>query len=332
MTRRHRPPRIPSVPWLAYSAVRTAVQACGHRVPAEVAPVRGHVPMAAFDALFAALERARVPAQVVLDLAAAMPAGALGNLDLAMMAAPTVADALRALTWGWHLVASRGELLTLERRDGGALRIAILHASRATEDPHSDALAAAVLVGRLRHHAGTPPRLSAVALGLTANERGRRCFQDYFGCPVVFGAAHTFVEWQAGSARLRQRGADRSAFLYLCRRLRQADGAPVFRVMAGIRAWLSRGADLADVARACGWHPRTLQRRVGEHGWGWRELRDHVRCDEAHHLLAVDGLPLEGVAQALGFADHASFSRAFLRWTGRTPSRVRRQVQGRKHR
>ena len=49
-------------------------------------------------------------------------------------------------------------------------------------------------------------------------------------------------------------------------------------------------------------------------------------CKPSHagRLLRSSELPIVDVASAVGFADHPSFSRAFARYMGMTPSEYRR--------
>ncbi|MBD8505047.1 AraC family transcriptional regulator ligand-binding domain-containing protein [Hoyosella sp. G463] len=68
--------------------------------------------------------------------------------------------------------------------------------------------------------------------------------------------------------------------------------------------------------------PRTLRRRLTDEGTSFRALVEDVRCTLAERLLAQD-MPIEAIAHRLGYAETASFTHAFTRWTGVAPSRSR---------
>ena len=94
------------------------------------------------------------------------------------------------------------------------------------------------------------------------------------------------------------------------------------------RAILERLPDdsvaLADVAGALGTTARTLQRRLEAEGTSIRTLVDEARRELALHHIANPRTSLVDIAFRLGFADHSAFTRAFVRWTSRSPSEFRR--------
>jgi AraC-like DNA-binding protein len=96
-------------------------------------------------------------------------------------------------------------------------------------------------------------------------------------------------------------------------------------VATKIRALLPDAANVDAVASALHMSARTLQRRLGEAGTQFSEVLDGVRADEARRALASSDVPLAEIAWKLGFADLATFSRAFKRWTGLPPGTFRRQ-------
>ncbi len=49
-----------------------------------------------------------------------------------------------------------------------------------------------------------------------------------------------------------------------------------------------------------------------------------VRLDLAHHLLETTGIPVEGIAMAVGFKSRSHFSRLFRDHYGADPSTFRR--------
>lgn len=85
-------------------------------------------------------------------------------------------------------------------------------------------------------------------------------------------------------------------------------------------------AGSGEVARRLGLSERTLQRRLAAEGQGFQALSDGIRQRLAERLLLESRLDLNGIAQCLGYAEAASFSRAFQRWTGMTPGRWKRQA------
>jgi len=50
-----------------------------------------------------------------------------------------------------------------------------------------------------------------------------------------------------------------------------------------------------------------------------------VRCDIAQDLLINSDISLTVIAEKIGFSEPGDFTRAFLSWTGQTPSSFRAQ-------
>lgn len=73
---------------------------------------------------------------------------------------------------------------------------------------------------------------------------------------------------------------------------------------------------------------RTLQRHLHKSGITYSLLVDEVRRDLARQQLEATHLHVAELAKQLGFKDHSSFSRAFMRWMGISP-RAYRQALGR---
>jgi AraC-like DNA-binding protein len=98
-----------------------------------------------------------------------------------------------------------------------------------------------------------------------------------------------------------------------------------------VRAQLAPGpegyADLERVAQRLFMSARTLKRKLHGRGTTFRALLDDARFRQARHLLADPALDIQHVAVALGYRDPACFTRAFRRWSGRTPSQVRKAAK-----
>lgn len=89
----------------------------------------------------------------------------------------------------------------------------------------------------------------------------------------------------------------------------------------------TRVPPLAQLAAERGVTERTLRRQLAAEGTGFRQLHDEVRELLAHELLLEAGLSVEATARRLGFAEPASFVRAFRRWTGQTPGAYRARLR-----
>lgn len=83
---------------------------------------------------------------------------------------------------------------------------------------------------------------------------------------------------------------------------------------------------LARVAATLFVSERTLKRRLQEENASFQNLVDHVRLERAGELLKNTGMNLSQIADVLGYADAANFTRAFKRWTGTSPSHYRAQA------
>jgi AraC-like DNA-binding protein len=78
--------------------------------------------------------------------------------------------------------------------------------------------------------------------------------------------------------------------------------------------------DAATAARALGVSRRTLTRRLGEAGVGFRALLDDELRLRARRLLDSGGLSHAEIADRLGYSDPTSLSRACRRWFGASAS------------
>ena len=83
---------------------------------------------------------------------------------------------------------------------------------------------------------------------------------------------------------------------------------------------------IEQVAEQMGSSVRTLQRRLLEAGVTYSTLVEQVRHDLACRKLETTQLHVAEIAKDLGFKDHSSFSRAFLRWTGMSPRAYRQSL------
>jgi AraC-like DNA-binding protein len=85
----------------------------------------------------------------------------------------------------------------------------------------------------------------------------------------------------------------------------------------------SRIPDPSTAARDLGMSERSLRRRLAAESTSYRDLVRAILEMHADHMLRDPKRSIQETAHALGFADAATFHRAFKRWTGRTPKEYR---------
>lgn len=80
---------------------------------------------------------------------------------------------------------------------------------------------------------------------------------------------------------------------------------------------------LADIAASLHISERTLRRRLLEEGTSYSALCDETRQAVAEQLLTIERLPIEQIAERLGYSETVSFIHAFKRWKGQSPHAYR---------
>jgi AraC-like DNA-binding protein len=95
-------------------------------------------------------------------------------------------------------------------------------------------------------------------------------------------------------------------------------------VRARLLAHLGTAVTMQDVAAELHVSVRTLRRHLEEDATSFGALRDEVFRTVATELLQTVGLSVTDVAARLGYSDPTSFTRAFTRWTGMPPSKLKR--------
>jgi AraC-like DNA-binding protein len=97
------------------------------------------------------------------------------------------------------------------------------------------------------------------------------------------------------------------------------------RVAAVVASRLrGRVPPIGEVASELAMSARNLQRALQAEQRTYQDVLDEVRAGLARRYLADAQNTVSQVAFLLGFSEAAAFHRAFKRWTGQTPSELRR--------
>ena len=79
-----------------------------------------------------------------------------------------------------------------------------------------------------------------------------------------------------------------------------------------------------EVARSLGISERTLARRLSDEGLAFSAILQDLKRDLAVRYLDDPNLHVSKIAWLLGYQEVGAFTHAFKRWTGKTPSEMRR--------
>ncbi len=245
-------------------------------------------------------------------------------LGYAVLASETLKEALERIVRYRRLI---GDIVTLsleERDDRYRFTIDVSSSPGAVPFEAVDAFAATI-VRQARLLRGDRA-LAPLAVSLQRPEPAISApFQRAFRAPVSFSQPLNFLEFRRADLELRLPAAnaelarrnDEVVVRYLAR-LEEAGLST--RVQQAVLDTLPNGAPTKQmVARRLGMSPRNLQRHLATEGTSFKELLNDARMSLARTYIEAGRMPMTEIAFVLGFADISAFSRAFKRWTGRSP-------------
>lgn len=196
------------------------------------------------------------------------------------------------------------------------------------EEPFQEAAAGAVVCA-LRTRFGPNWRPVRVLMG---HRRPKPETATFEGIQVVLGTPDNAVILSAKEAKSEPRLSTSSGQVWEQPEPGQSPEGDVEladevrRVVHG-RLLLMLGTELEDVSKVFGMSGRTLKRRLSEEEASLSSIVEDVRLAEAERLLIETSLPITDISGALGYAHLPSFTRAFKRAIGQSPSDFRYESQ-----
>lgn len=154
-------------------------------------------------------------------------------------------------------------------------------------------------------------------------------YDRIFQCPVTFSSSWNAMRLDPRIATWPVALQPRYVFGVLTRLadglLQDLEDQKTFsgRVEAVLLPLLHTGAVSADaVARALGFSRQTLFRKLKAEGATYEQVLDALRRRMALRYLTGARVSVNETAYLVGFSEPAAFSRAFKRWTGKSPREV----------
>ncbi|GAA6131381.1 AraC family transcriptional regulator [Halopseudomonas sabulinigri] len=179
---------------------------------------------------------------------------------------------------------------------------------------------------------GEPHPFAAVELAMQRPDEGALAvFRQALGCTPRFAQAHNRIELNQ-QLLLRPLSGGNPVTVQLCeaqcrellQRHRQRAGLAA-KVREHLLSQPGQLLDMPQLAARLHMSERTLRRKLAAEQISFRQLLEESREALADELLAVEGLPLEAIAQRLGYGELSNFIHAFKRWKGVPPRQYRQQ-------
>ena len=267
-----------------------------------------------------------------LRLGAQLDVREAGLLGYVALSSPTFGQALKNVV-RYHRVLTEGFQLSFEFDQHHAV-LAAIPADRSA------------MVGRQAVEFGTSA-LVRMCRGLTAQKlrplwvqfvlplpRAKARYAAVLKAPVYFEQPQIAVVFSKEVLAVPVKRADHRLLRILethcCEILGQgAESDTVFDVRQVLTRLLSGGVPrLEQMAAELNTSVRTLERRLKERGWTYKQVVDDLRRQLALRYVKDPRLRLSQLGFLLGFSENAAFVHAFRRWTGSTPMRYRAANSG----
>ena len=178
----------------------------------------------------------------------------------------------------------------------------------------------------------TSPELTAerVTLPFAAPADGLSKYEAIFGCTPEFETTPAALHFDAAAMATPLHAADANLSHILQRHadelLARAEGHDEFvnqvrRVM--LQQLHGRDTSLHAIARLLSTSNRSLQRRLADSGYTFKNLLDETRYDVARQYLTDSKISIDEISFLLGYSDNSAFVKAFKRWGQLTPGEYR---------
>lgn len=253
-------------------------------------------------------------------------ASSLGALGYLMRSSATVGDALAAFSR--HLaVQDQGGTVWVE--SDGSRSILGYSLFDAGVESLDQTMACAIAIGTniLRSLCGPRWRPDHVLFAFPCPRRVGP-YRRFFEVLPRFDAVRTGILFRSSLLRAPVPNADFLLQKLMEERVRELQSTSRDDLVAQVRRLLrtmvtSPSCSVSAAAERIGVHRRTLNRRLAAAGTTFHQQREEARRELACQLLENTRTAATDIAEILGYADSASFTRAFHRWTGSTPTQWR---------
>ncbi|MBA4111247.1 MAG: hypothetical protein C0487_16830 [Leptothrix sp. (in: Bacteria)] len=266
----------------------------------------------------------------------------MSDIETFITTSPTLREAARSLEWIPPLLNPYMQISLAEHGNEARMSVAFNHPEASPDTTwHFTEGVFASLLKFTRMLLGGQQLFGRITLQHAPHQDGGAC-EAFFNVPISYSApvsamwfdrALLDLPLRGGFPRLHEQAAQRVVQQVAQRAEQQQQDAsaldhagPLVQQIERALAHKPRllGLGLEALAEELHIHARTLQRRLREVGESHSGILARVRYSLARQWLQDPALPIEDISDRLGFSDRRSFTQAFTRWSGVTPSQYRR--------
>jgi AraC-like DNA-binding protein len=279
--------------------------------------------------LWRALEEEAADPLLPLRLGSAIPVEAFDPPIFAALCSPDLNTALDRLSRYKRLIGPMA--LPVEKGDK-AITLELRWLDSTIEPPVYLVATELVFFTQLARLA-TREKIRPLKVTTTRPPSPAKDYTSYFGVEVRRGTRHA-ITFSAKDARRPFLTANEKMWQFfepsLQKRLSELEEKASLsdRVRAALLEMLPGGsASMNAVSSKLRTSSRTLQRRLSAEGGSFQRVLDQTREELARHYLGKTAMSGAEISFMLGYEDPNSFFRAFHKWTGQTPERVRESLR-----
>jgi AraC-like DNA-binding protein len=252
-----------------------------------------------------------------------------GLLFYVTSAAPNIREALSLFARYSRIANETVRIKHAHAPEGLIAELSFVGLSRHTAKQATE-FGVGVTIKALREIAGRSIRPTHLSF-IHARNSDLPAFEQFFGCPVEFGASADQVAFSNETLALPLVTEDRHLLETLrpiCDEAAKERGTARGSLRAAVeneaQKLLPHGkAHRHRVAKTLGHSERTLTRKLVDEGTTYEQVLDELRQSLALQYVKEPSLSLSQIAWLLGYEGSTSFNHAFKRWTGRSPSVAR---------
>jgi AraC-like DNA-binding protein len=300
--------------------------------PSRLEDVNDHIPLRSYVGLFEAASELANDPLLGLSLSASAGPETLGALGFLFVSSETLGQGLDNLRR--YVSAVQDATDNAVELDSELATITYQIRDDRIAPRRQDAeYSLGVIIRLIRAYAGG--RCSPVEVHLEHGpEAPRRSYEHAFGCPVYFRQTRNAVVVRAADLDIRTTALSDVLANILETQLRdrvetksqmQSFGDRVTSALTPTT--IQQKVSFSRLAQEMRISQSTLYRRLNSENKSFQRLLDGRREALAKRLLSNSRMSIAEIASALGYAENASFTRAFRRWTQVSPRQYRDGVR-----